>query len=140
MAEKVAEKAVATFAGPLNSFSINLTLENASKSEIREVGISGRTAKFPTTWDSFGAFTGPATLKSTAGLDSEVVLLSFANFAQGVKVKFSGVDPDFTGDVSSGVRVLDMAGMHAVALFADGTTAFGEFAVTDDQQLRAVLT
>lgn len=136
----MAQELVATFSGPLNSFSINLTLENATRLEIREFGISGRTAKFPTTWDSFGVASGPATVISTNGLDTEVVLVSFANFGPGATMKFSGIDPDFTGDVSSGVRVLDMSGCRATALFSDGSTAFAEFQATNDETLRAVMT
>ena len=49
----MAEEAVATFIGPLNSFSINLRIENATQTEIRAFGISGRTAKFPITWETF---------------------------------------------------------------------------------------
>ncbi len=136
----MAQEVVATFSGPLNSFNINLTVENATNSDIRELGISGQTSKFPVTWDSFGSFSGPANLISTTGLDTEVVLLSFANFSGGAAVTLSGIDPDFTGDISSGVRVLDISGARAVALFADGTSAFGEFIVTDNDTLQAVLT
>ena len=135
----MAEELVATFSGPLNSFSINLTLQNASKADIREFGISARTAKFPITWDTFGSPSGPATITSTTGLDSEVVLVGFANFTPGSTMKFNGIDPDFTGDTSSGVRVLDMAGTRVTALFSDGSTAFGEFEVTDDGMLRATM-
>ena len=135
----MAQEVVATFTGPLNSFSINLTIENASKSEIRELGLSGRTAKFPVTWDSLGTLSGPAVLTGTAGLDSEVVLLSFSNFGPGATVKLVGIDPDFTGDSASGVRVLDMAGARVSALFGDGTSGFGEFQATDDGMLRATL-
>jgi hypothetical protein len=133
----MAEEVIATFSGPLNSFSINLTLENASKHDIREFGISGRTAKFPVTWQFMGVTSGPATVTSTTGLDTEVLMLGFANFAPGAKLKLSGIDPDFTGDSSSGVRVLDMAGARVCALFSDGTTAFGEFEATDDGLLQA---
>jgi len=136
----MAEEVVATFSGPLNSFSINLTLENATRSDVRAFGISTRTAKFPMTWDSFGVFSGPATVTSTAGIDTEVVMARFANFGPGDVVTFSGIDPDFTGDSSSGARVLDMSGSRAVVLFADGSTGFGEFDATDDGTLQAVIT
>ena len=136
----MAEEVVATFSGPLNSFSINLTCENATNSDVRAFGISSRTAKFPTTWDSFGGFSGPATVTSTEGLDTEVVLVRFANFGPGDTVTFSGIDPDFTGDTSSGVRVLDMSGSRAIVLFADGSTGFGEFEATEAGTLRAVIT
>lgn len=136
----MAEEVVATFSGPLNSFSINLSVENATQSDIRAFGISSRTAKFPMVWDSFGAFSGPATLTSTNGLDTEVVLARFANFGPGDTVAFNGIDPDFTGDASSGVRVLDMSGSRAVVLFADGRSGFGEFQATDTGTVRAVIT
>jgi hypothetical protein len=136
----MAEEVVATFSGPLSSFSINLTLENASKSAVRSFGISGRTAKFPVTWDTFGAFSGPATVMSTVGLDTEVVYVRFSNFDPGETLKFNGIDPDFTGDASSGVRVLDMSGARTVVQFADGTSAFGEFKATDKGTLQAVMT
>jgi len=135
----MAEEVVATFSGPLNSFSINLKIENAANVDVRTFGISGRTSKFPVTWDSFGVFSGPATFVIANGLDTEVVLLHFANFNPDETVKFSGIDPDFTGDTSSGVRVLDILGARAYALFADGKSAFGEFVVKDDT-LQAVLT
>ena len=136
----MAEEVVATFSGPLSSFSINLTLENATRSDVRAFGISSRTAKFPATWDNFGAFSGPATVMSMAGLETEVVLVRFGNFGPGETVTFSGIDPDFTGDTSSGVRILDMSGSRAVVLFADGSTGFGEFQATDDGTLQAIIT
>jgi hypothetical protein len=136
----MAEEVVATFLGPLDSFSINLTLENASKSAVRGFGISGRTAKFPIIWDSGGTFSGPATVMSTVGIDTEVVFVRFANFDPGDTLKFSGIDPDFHGDTSSGVRVLDISGSRAVVLFEDGATGFGEFKATDEGTLRAVIT
>ncbi|MEJ2711319.1 MAG: hypothetical protein P8074_27170 [Anaerolineales bacterium] len=136
----MAEEVVATFSGPLNSYSINMRLENASHSAIRGVGISGRTAKFPITWDSFGVMAGPAILTSTVGLDSEVVFMRLSNYGPGDTLHFNGIDPDFTGDNSSGVRVLDITGARAVVLFADGDTGFGEFEPTDDGTLRAIIT
>ena len=136
----MAEEVVATFSGPLDSFSINLTIDNASNSELREFGISGRTAKFPITWDSFGVLTGPAVVTTTDGEDTEVVIVHLANFVPGVQAQFNGIDPDFTGDSSSGVRVLDMEGSRAFALFSDGDSGFGEFEATDDGTLRAVIT
>ncbi len=136
----MAEEVVATYSGPLNSFSINLTLENASNSVVRAFGISGRTAKFPITWDTFGTFSGPATVTSTVGTDTEVIFLRFSNFDPGDTLNFSGIDPDFTGDISSGVRVLDISGARAIALFADGSTGFGEFEATDEGILRAIIT
>jgi hypothetical protein len=136
----MAQEVVAIFKGPLNSFSINLVIENDSKSDVRMFGISGRTAKFPITWDNFGVFSGPATVTSTVGLDTEVVLQRFANFSQGEQVEFKGIDPDFTGDMSSGVRVLDISGARAIVIFSDGETGFGEFEVNDDGQLQAVIT
>jgi hypothetical protein len=136
----MAEEVVGTFAGPLNSFSINLRLDNASRSQIRSFGISGRTAKFPVTWDDFGTFAGPATVLSTTGLDTEVVLVRFSGFDPGEQVAFTGIDPDFTGDTSSGVRVLDLSGARAYVLFSDGLTGFGEFEPTDGGTLRAVIT
>ncbi|MFC5800345.1 hypothetical protein [Streptomyces formicae] len=135
----MAEEVVATFDGPLNSFSINLALSNATSSEVQSVGISGRTAKFPVTWDSMGTFGGPATLTSTVGVDTEVVIANFTGFSPGEQVSFTGIDPDFTGAPSAGVRVLDMAGTRAFAQFADGTTGFGEFEATTAGTLRAVI-
>jgi hypothetical protein len=41
----MAEEVVATFSGPLDSFSINIAIDNASNSDVREFGISGRTAR-----------------------------------------------------------------------------------------------
>ncbi|MEU6708990.1 hypothetical protein [Streptomyces wuyuanensis] len=135
----MAEEVVATFAGPLNSFSINLTLSNSTTSDVAAVGISSRTAKFPVTWDSMGTFGGPATLTSTVGVDTEVVIANFTGFSAGEQVSFTGIDPDFTGAPSAGVRVLDMAGTRAFVQFADGTTGFGEFEATTTGTLRAVI-
>jgi len=136
----MAQELVATFDGPLNSFSINLSLQNASTGDVREVGISTRTAKFPILFDTFGSYSGPATLVGTDGVDTEVVTARFANFAPDKTVKFAGLDPDFQGDVSSGVRVGDLAGTRLLVLFADGSTGFGEFEPTNDGKLRAVAT
>ena len=136
----MAEEVVATFDGPLDSFSINLTVDNATNSQVRTFGISGRTAKFPITWDSFGFASGSATVISTDGLDSEVVLVRFANFNSGQQESFNGIDPDFTGDISAGVRVLDISGARIMVLFGDGTTGFGEFEPTDEGTLQAVAT
>jgi hypothetical protein len=36
----MAEEVVATFPGPLDSFSTNLAIDNASNSDVREVGIT----------------------------------------------------------------------------------------------------
>ena len=136
----MAQELVATFDGPLDSFSINLSLQNASSGEVREVGVSTRTAKFPILFDTFGSYSGPATLVGTDGVDAEVVTARFANFSPDKAVKFVGMDPDFQGDVSSGVRVGDFAGSRMVVLFADGSTGFGEFQPTNDGKLRAVAT
>lgn len=136
----MAQEVVATFSGPLDSFSINLTLENATRVQIRAFGISARTAKFPITWDSFGVAAGGVVITSTVGLDTEVVMVRFSNFNPGATVSFNGIDPDFTGDISSGVRVLDMLGARAIVMFADGTSGFGEFEVDDNGTLRAIIT
>ncbi len=136
----MAQELVATFDGPLDSFSINLNLQNASSTDVREIGVSARTAKFPILFDTFGAYSGPATLVGTDGIDTEVVTARFANFSPDKAVKFSGIDPDFQGDVSSGVRVGDLIGSRLLVLFADGTTGFGEFQPTNDGKLRAVAT
>jgi hypothetical protein len=136
----MAEEVVATFSGLLDSFSTNLTLDNASNSDVREFGISGRTAKFPVTWGSFGVLAGPVTATATDGVDTEVVMVHLSNFGPGVQASFTGIDPDFTGDSSSGVRVLDMEGSRAFVLFSDGSSGFGEFEPTDHGTLRAVIT
>ncbi|MZE81339.1 hypothetical protein [Streptomyces xinghaiensis] len=135
----MAQEVVATFAGPLSSFSVNLTINNGSGAQVQSFGISGRTAKFPVTWDSMGSFSGPATLTSTVGVNTEVVIANFSGFAPGEQVAFSGIDPDFTGSASAGVRILDIAGSRAYVLFSDGTTAFGEFEATTAGTLRAVM-
>lgn len=133
----MAEEVVATFAGPLNSFGINLSINNATNGAVLAVGLSGRTAKFPVVWDTVGTFSGPATLNSTVGVDTEVVTFNFSGFATGETVSFTGMDPDFNGEVSSGVRVLDLEGSKLIAYFADGTCGFGVFAADDSGVLRA---
>lgn len=136
----MAQELTAQFTGPLDSFSINLSLNNATKSDIRAFGISSRTAKFPMIWDSFGTPSGPATITSTNGVDTEVVMVRLQNFGPGETLDFNGIDPDFTGDASSGVRVLDIQGARAIAIFADGSTGFGVFDVDDGGALSAVMT
>ena len=137
----MAEEVVATFDGPLDSFSITLSITNSSTLSVRTFGISGRTAKFPVTWDSFGTYSGaPVVHTGNTGLDTEVVLAHFTGFDNGKTVKFTGIDPDFTGDVSSGIRILDLTGCRATVFFSDGTTGFGEFEATENNKLRAVLT
>ena len=132
----MADEVVASFAGPLNSFGFNLTVTNSTPVEVRFFGISGRTARFPTTFDSMGTFSGPATLVSVNGLDTEVVMVQLAGFTAGEAVRFTGIDPDFTGDNSSGARVFDLEGSRFIVLFADATTAFGEFYVKQDPRSR----
>lgn len=135
----MADTVIATFDGPLDGFAINLTITNDADGEIRAFGISGRTARFPMTWDSFGAFSGPATLGTVTGVDTEVIMARFTNFGSGDTIRFTSVDPDFTGDNVSSVRVLDLEGCKTTVLFSDGTTAFGCFEVTTDAELRAVM-
>lgn len=130
---------IATFEGPLDGFSINLSVLNSTTSDIRVFGISGGTAKFPLVWDSFGAYSGPATLGTTTGVDTEVVMVRFTGFSANETVRFTGIDPDFMNDNVSSVRVLDIMGAKAIALFADGTSAFAVFEPTIDGKLRAVL-
>lgn len=74
------------------------------------------------------------------GTDTEVVFLRLSNFDPGDTLNFNGIDPDFTGDNSSGVRVPDISGARAVELSADGSTGFGEFEPTDEGTLQAVIT
>ncbi len=136
----MAQEVVATFPGPLSSFSINLQLDNSTKSFIRAVGISSQTAKFPAIWDSFGSPSGPVSVISTNGLDTQVVFLRFSGFAPGEKINFNGIDPDFVGDSSSGVHVGDLAGTRIVVVLPDLTARFGEFEATDSGELRAVVT
>ena len=87
-----------------------------------------------------GVLGGPVTATATDGEDTEVVMVHLSNFGPGVQASFTGIDPDFTGDSSSGVRVLDMEGSRAFVLFSDGTSGFGEFEPTDNGTLRAVIT
>ncbi len=135
----MANEVVATFPKPLDSFSINLRIENNTTTTVRAFGLSGRTAKFPITWDSTGSFSGSATITGITGLDTEVVFIRFSGFGQGETVSFSGIDPDFTGDVSSGVRVIDIVGSRSIVLFGDGSTGFGEYEVNGNGDLVAII-
>ena len=128
----------ATIAGPLDFSQINLTIENTGGADIVSFGISGRTAKFPITWDNFGTFSGPATLDSTVGVDTEVVIHEFSNFGPGDSVSFNVIDADFTGAPSSAVRVGDIAGSQAMMKLSDGTTLFGEFRPNGSGSLHVV--
>lgn len=136
----MADEVVASFAGPLSSFGFNLSVTNSTPTEVRAFGISARTARFPVVFDSMGTFSGPATLVGVSGVDTEVVMVRLSGFTTGELVRFNGMDPDFTGDTSSGVRVFDLEGARFIVLFADGTTSFGEFHVKQDGTLKAVAT
>jgi hypothetical protein len=72
-------------------------------------------------------------------VDTEVVIANFSGFGPGEEVSFTGIDPDFTGDPVTPVRVLDMSGARAFVQFSDNTTAFGEFEATTAGTLRAVI-
>ncbi len=108
-----AESVTATFPGPLDSFSINLTIVNGSSESIVSFVLDGQRETDAITWDSMGSFSGPATLEMLNGEDTEVVVAIFSGFDPGEAVSFTGIDPDFTGDPSSGVTIGDIAGLRS---------------------------
>lgn len=122
---------MATISGPLSSTDVVLTIENDGSEDVAAFGISGRTSRFPVTWDNFSGFsslpTGSATRTNTVGVDSEVVLVEFSGFIPGESVVFDRIEGDFTGDPNSGVRVGDIAGSQAMVRLSNGITFTGEF-------------
>lgn len=149
----MADEVVATFSGPLNSVvgsapgGSTLTVRNATNENIREFGISGRTAKFPIRWDVFPEPRGSAVgTVAITGVNTEVVMVTFPDFNPGETVEFKDpatsveIDADLARDPISNVKVLDLEGARAVAVLASGATAFGEFEATANGTLRAVLT
>ncbi|WP_163835285.1 hypothetical protein [Spartinivicinus ruber] len=131
---------IAKFPNALDSYAIDLQIENMSNFHIRSFGLSSLTARFPVTWDSVGSFNGPATLVKTTGLDTNVVFFKFSGFSNGETVKFKGMDPDFTGDISSGVHNIDIEGSTAIVQLSNGETLFGKFEVDHKGDLTAILT
>jgi hypothetical protein len=105
------ETVIATFPGPLDSYSIDLTILNNTSGELTSFTLDGQREVDPITWDDMGSFSGPATLEALEGVDTEVVVATFSGFESGEAIGFSGIDPDFTGDPSSGVTVGDLAGI-----------------------------
>jgi hypothetical protein len=144
---------VATFGGALNSIvaqgvpTATLKIDNTSGADVLRFGISGKTCKFSIIWDAFGGFGAiggvlldPAFgVNGITGENTEVVMAGFIAFNNGDSVTFSDLDADLEGDSNSTVRVLDLLGARAVAVLGDGTSAFGEFTVTNSSTLRAVL-
>jgi hypothetical protein len=86
--ETMAEEVVATFSGPLSAVvgpppvaGSELTVHNATSHNIKEFGISGRTAKFPVTWDEFPKPSGgPVGDVTIVGENTEVVMVRFQHF------------------------------------------------------------
>jgi len=134
----MAHDVIASFGGPLSGFAIELSVVNTSGIEVKAFGISGRTARFPITFDSMGMFSGPATLTGVSGVNTEVIIAHLNGFTPDETVRFEGIDPDFTGDNSSGVRVFDLEGCRFLVIYADGSNGSGEFAIDDEGTLRAV--
>jgi hypothetical protein len=119
-------KVIAIFSKPMNSIASKITILNKTNKDIRGFGLSGRATKYPITWDTFGGVTGPVTVTSTNGVDTNDVYVKFNGFDPGEKVSF-GLDADFTGDNSSSVRVRDLKGAKAIAQLDNGKFLFGEF-------------
>lgn len=131
-------KVTAIFSKPMNSTANKITIVNKTNRDIRGFGLSGRVTKYPITWDSFGGASGPVTVTSTKGVDTNDVYIKFSGFDPGEKVSF-GLDADFTGDKSSGVRVRDLRGVRAIAQLDNGKFLFGEFKKDSHGNLSAVL-
>ena len=107
---------LAGFPGPLDSYSINLMIINNTNQPIWLFTLNGRYAHHgPLIWDSMGTFAGPATLRHLKGVDTQSVMAVFSGFDPGETVTFTGIDPDFIGDPSSGVRVGEIAGSLSFA-------------------------
>ncbi|MEJ8632036.1 hypothetical protein [Streptomyces sp. MS2.AVA.5] len=95
---------------------------------VRPFGYQRPYGRVPLTWD-MGSFAGPATLTSTAGVDTEVVVASLPGFAPGEQVSFTGVDADLTSTNPG----------PGLSQFAGGATGLPEFEGETSGTLRAVL-
>ncbi|MBM3242384.1 hypothetical protein FJZ31_39495 [Candidatus Poribacteria bacterium] len=112
--------------GPLDSYSINLTIVNNTEKPLRAFVLSGKRHPFePLIWDNIGAFSGPATLTSVTGEDTEVVVFKFSGFEPGESVSFSGMDPDFPSQPS--VMVGEIAG--TISLVVAGGLSIAKYEV-----------
>ncbi|MGD9546848.1 MAG: hypothetical protein AB7V45_04770 [Candidatus Krumholzibacteriia bacterium] len=130
--------ATCTFPGPATSFAINLTIVNNAPVDIDAWGIDGASANDGhIIWDTFGAFSGPATLTSTTGIDTERVIAFFSGFSPGESVTFSGIDPDILGNPSFGVTVGGIANSRTGAR-GHGQTFYSTF-VSDGVNTYAII-
>ncbi len=118
------------FPGPLNSYHVDLRIDNGSSFSIEMIVIDGSVVTpTPIIWDSFGTFGGPATLMALVGEDTPTVTATFVAFDPGESCSFDTLDPDFPNQPN--VAVVQLVGV-ACTVFADGYSAEGEFAVEGD--------
>lgn len=124
----------AYFDGPIDSFSINLTIENLATStvDIVSVLLDGSTANaFPILWDSPGfVINPPGATASFAGVDTQMLTINIADTPDGLNpgeaLGLVGMDPD--GDPGpAGVSVGELAGVRMVFTFRGGGTLEGFF-------------
>lgn len=120
------------FAGPDDSFQIDLTLRNQSLAGIMvtSIQLDGDFADaFPILWDDSGASGGSASaaLTSITGIDTHQMVMNFsAGFDPGETFTLTSVDPD--GDPgSAGVTVSQLIGVRATFRFSDRSAWTGEF-------------
>lgn len=131
------------FEGSAESYARKCSFANETGTPAMFVGISGRTAQFPVTWDKFGQMEGagdPDTpfLVETYGEDTEVIQFYFAYFSSGKVVIFNAIDPDFTHDTNSGVQVGALAGSRVSVFFEDGYRGFGELEILNGRLLAII--
>ncbi len=107
---------VGGFPGSLESFAIDLAFVNNTTATIDQLIVSGRRANV--VWDSFGTQEVTGVTASLDGEDTDTVRIRLGGFGPGKTLSFIGIDPDLTGEPSSGVTV---GGLDRV--FVSGTTA-----------------
>ena len=132
------------FEGFADSYARKCIFSNETGTLATIIGLSSRTAQFPVTWSNFGQIEGAddsntPSLEKMDGKDTEVIQFYFSYFFSGSKVIFNGIDPDFTGDTNSGVKVEALVGSRVTVFFQDGYQGFGEFQISDGK-LQAVVT
>lgn len=116
-----------SFAGPDDSFAINLTLGNSgvSTTNVTSITLNGNTAaSFPILWDYAGSPSIGGT--TISGEDTRILTISGLNLAPGASFQLLSMDPD--GDPSpAGVEVGQLIGVTATFTFADQSTWEGVF-------------
>jgi len=119
---------VGSTSGPDSSYSINFDFGNTGPTSIQSLSIDGSTAAVGTVvWDSIGSIGGTANVSSSSGEDTSIMSFLFSSFGVGDTFSLGGIDPDLSGDASSGVTIGDLIGTTISAMFSDQSTVIGTF-------------